>query len=395
MRVLHLIHSLNRGGIESWLISMLRQIPRQVCEMDVCCKGFGTGDMAADARVLGATVLRCPLGPAHIGFARQFLQILEQGQYDILHNHVETYSGFPVWLAHQKGIPVITSFHNTNVLTAQVWLTRLPGLQQLRSLYSGISVDYALRHSDRVTGCSQGVLTSIDPQGNKIGCPSEVLYYGVRMPDPPTLEEKVAFRQQFGWPAETPLILHVGRIIEQKNHAGLLAIFHQVVREIPTAKLLMVGAGPLQRQVEAEIDHRGLNQSVRLLGLREDVPTLMGLCDLFLLPSLHEGLPVVTLEASAAQLPIVASRIPGVTEALLEGETALLHPVEEIAGMAASVVRLLRDRPLSQQLATAGRLRVQQKFSAEASARSLLAIYQSLLASHPQPALLPKLEGFS
>ncbi len=395
MRVLHLIHSLNRGGIENWLVSMLRQIPRHVCEMDVCCKGFSTGDMAADVQSMGIPVFRCPLGPTHIGFARQFLQILEQGQYDILHNHLETYSGFPVWLAHQRRIPVITSFHNTNVLTPQVWLTRLPGLQQLRSLYSGISVDYALRHSDRVTGCSQGVLTSINPKGTQRSGSSEVLYYGVRMPDPPTSEEKVAFRQQFGWPVETSLILHVGRIIEQKNHAGLLAIFHQVVREIPTAKLLIVGAGPLQRQVEAEIDRRGLNQAVRLLGLREDVPTLMGLCDLFLLPSLHEGLPVVALEASAAQLPIVASRIPGVTEALLEGETALLHPVEDISGMAASVVRLLRDRPLAQQLTTAGRLRVQQKFSAEASARSLLAIYQSLLAPQPQPAFVPELEGFS
>ncbi len=133
-KVLHLIHSFNQGGIENWLISMLRQIPRYKWEMDFCCKGKDIGPLAAIAQALGARLFHCPLNFTHFGFAQSLKNILVDGQYQVLHNHSETYSGFPVWLAQQLGIPVITSFHNTH-FAPQTSLTRLPMLRGLRSIY--------------------------------------------------------------------------------------------------------------------------------------------------------------------------------------------------------------------------------------------------------------------
>jgi len=376
-RVLHLITSFNRGGIETWLISMLREIPRGKYQMDVCCKGTDIGPLGSLAEQAGAKVISCPLGPAHVGFGAKLQRILKEGKYDILHNHLEAYSGFPVWVAHQVKVPVITSFHNSH-FEAQTSLTRLPIIRQIRSVYSVISIAYALRNSRLVTGCSQGVINSLDPDGKKLQTRSRVLYYGVNIPDLPTSEECAQLRKEFGWEPDTPIILHVGRLIEQKNHLGLLSVFQQILQQVPTAKLLLVGKGPLEQMIEKSINQRGLSHAVRLLGARDDVPSLMSKCDIFLFPSIHEGFPMVVLEATASGLPVIGSRIPGLTEAVRDGQTGILKEVGDIEGMAASAIALIKDFSYAQQIKNSGRTWIKDNFSTEVSAKRLLDIYDSL-----------------
>jgi len=98
-------------------------------------------------------------------------------------------------------------------------------------------------------------------------------------------------------------------------------------------------------------------------------------CDVFVLPSFYEGFPVVALEANAASLPVIGSRIPGLSEAVEDGRTAVLHPADDIEGMVGSVVKLLEHPESARALGSAGRLRVQQDFSAQAGARRLLETY--------------------
>ncbi|MBD6618271.1 glycosyltransferase family 4 protein [Komarekiella sp. 'clone 1'] len=375
-KILHLIHSFNRGGIEKWLLSMLQEIPRNKCEMDFCCKGEDIGTLAAIAQS-DAKLFHCPLGLGHFGFVQGLKRILVEGQYHILHNHSETYSGIAVWVAKQLGIPVITSFHNTS-FSPQTTITRLPIVRRLRSIYGMLSIGYALRHSDLLTGCSQGVIQSLG-QGTKIKQLPQVLYYGVSQPPLATSQEYTAFRNSFGWSDETPIILHVGRLIEQKNHLGVLSVFKLVLEHIPTTKLLLVGEGPLRSLIEDAIANWGLTKSVLLLGERDDVPSLMSRSDVFFLPSLHEGLPVVALEASAASLPIVGSKIPGLLEAVRDGETALLHDIDDIQGMAKSLVKLISDRTYNDQLGQAGQRWVKNQYSTATSAHQLLEAYKSLM----------------
>src|SRR5207248_4472188 len=142
--------------------------------------------------------------------------------------HLDVYSGLPVWVARRAGVRVISSFHNTQFPPQLAW-GRLPVLRQLRQAYGAANVAYALRRADLVTGCSRGVLESLDSRGTVLRPErSRVLYYGVRTAPPATPRERAALRRSLGWPEGTPLILHVGRFIEQKNHPGLLEIFRRV-----------------------------------------------------------------------------------------------------------------------------------------------------------------------
>lgn len=377
MKVLHLITSLSRGGIEKWLLSMLSTIPRDTCQMDVCCKGHHLGDLDHVAKQYQAQVLHCKLDIPHLGFMKQLRRVLVDGKYNILHNHVQAYSGFPVYVAHGLRTPVVTTFHNTH-FAPQTKLTRLPLVKQLRGIYLSLSVDYALRHSDYVTYISKGVLDTLDPHRTKIKGKHRILYYGTRMPELAKPEELREFRASFGWDNNTPIVLHVGRFVEQKNHIGVLAIFERVLSEIPQAKLLLVGNGPLQARIKETVTQKGLSGVVRFLGARDDALEIMTMCDVFLLPSNHEGFGLVALEANGAALPVVGSRIPGLTEAVCDGETACLHLVQDIEGMAESVVGILQDREYAQRIADAGRKRVKEFFSVERSAINLLEIYKTI-----------------
>jgi glycosyltransferase EpsF len=379
LKVLHLIHGLNRGGIETWLISMLREIPRDTCAMDFCCKGSDVGVLSDIAEKLGAKIFHCPLGFNHPKFFQQFKEILSTQKYTILHNHVEVYSGFPVWIAQQLGIPTITMFHNTQ-FPAQDRLTQLPVLRQMRSLYGAVSIKYALKHSKFITASSQAILDSLPITKTDLEGRSRVWYSGVTIADLKGDPDKIAFRQSLGWAGDTHIVLHVGRFAEQKNHVGLLKIFEKVLQKIPTAKLLMVGVGPLKSQIEAISSNLGLMDSVLFLGGRDDVPLIMSLCDVFLFPSLHEGFGLVAIEASAAGLPVVGSKIAGLLEAVCDSKTGILHNVNDIEKMATSVVHLLKDPHYAKSLAQAGRERVIQNFSIPISASHLLEMYQEVLS---------------
>jgi glycosyltransferase involved in cell wall biosynthesis len=376
LKVLHLITWLVPGGIEKWLLSMLQEIPRSECAMDIACKGASVGPLAGVAREAGAGVLHCPLTPEHTKFARRLKAILREGKYDIVHNHLANYSGFATWIAKGQSTPSIASYHNTE-FPPETW-TRRPGLRQLRDLYSQRSMGYALRNSQFVTGCSEAVLESLTAYAPRKEN-WRILPYGIEIPPPASADARRGLRAEFGWPPDAPVILHVGRFIEQKNHSGLLEIFARILKEIPAARLLLVGEGPLQDEVKNEITARGLENKAVCAGVRSDVPQLMSNSDLFLFPSLHEGFGLVAIEANGAGLPVVAARIPGVTEAVQNNETAFLHPLPGVTEMAQSSVELLRNADLRKKMGEAGRARVQRKFTRAASAENLLQLYRDCL----------------
>jgi glycosyltransferase EpsF len=389
MRVLHLINAFNRGGVEKWLLNMLEAVPRHSCEFDVCCKGAGLGPWAPRAVQSGARIYHCPLRPSQIGFIRRLRGILRENQYDLVHNHLGIYAGLAVWVAQNVGTPIVTTFHSSTFPAASELLA-LPGLSQLRRLYAHFSLKYAIRHSDMLTAVSTGVLDDMVPRGSAQRQKSAAIHLGIEIPALATDEEKASFRASMGWQARTPLVVHVGRFFKQKNHFGLLAIFERALRQVPEAKLLLVGVGPLAERVEEHVRNRGLSNAVRMLGARDDAASIISRCDVLLFPSLWEGFGIVALEANAAGIPVVGSNVVGLNEAVEDGRTALLWDVHDEESMAASVVRILNDHEYARTLGQAGRIRAEQLFSTKASAERLIRIYQELISRQkPQPRQIP------
>jgi len=352
---------------------MLEAMPTERVAMDFVCKGAHVGALADQARALGARVHHVPLRPSHIGYLGGLRQLIVEGRYDLVHDHLEAYSALPVLVARRMGVPVIASYHNTS-FAAQTW-TGLPVLRQLRAAYAKVSIACALRGSDLVTGCSRAVLASVDPD-TRYAAKSRVLRYGIPLPEHGTVAARKAFRADLGIAEGNLVVLHVGRFAEQKNHAGLLRVFAVVLEHVPSAVLVLVGDGPLRAAIERQVSQMGLGAAVRFVGVRDDVPSIMACADVFLFPSRFEGFGLAAVEANAAALPVVGTDIPGLREAVQSGETALLHAVDDIQGMGQSVVRLAKDACLREAMGTRARERAQAYFSVTLSCEELLHVYE-------------------
>ncbi|HET9323356.1 MAG TPA: glycosyltransferase family 4 protein [Gaiellaceae bacterium] len=184
-----------------------------------------------------------------------------------------------------------------------------------------------------------------------------------------------------------PLVVSVGRLKPPKD--ALTLVRSLALLPAGSCDALVVGDGPDRPLVEAEIRALGLRERIRLAGDRHDVPTLLAGADVFVLSSASEGMPVSVLEAMAAGLPVVASRVGGVPELVVEGKTGLLVDPGDPGGLAEALRRLVQDPALRRRLGEAGRARVEQRFDVDAFRRAHLELYSRELARRRLPAPAP------
>ncbi len=150
--------------------------------------------------------------------------------------------------------------------------------------------------------------------------------------------------REIGITAEGPFLLNVAGFMPEKNHAGLLRIFKQVIQQVPDTKLLLIGEGKLKSSIEQLAFDMKLTDSVVFLGKRNDVQQIMGACDAFVLPSLIEGLPGVILESFVNRLPVIANDTGGIKEVVINQKTGwLIEPGNEMEFIKAVVSCLQTD----------------------------------------------------
>jgi N-acetyl-alpha-D-glucosaminyl L-malate synthase BshA len=164
-----------------------------------------------------------------------------------------------------------------------------------------------------------------------------------------------------------------------KNVGAVVEVFRRIAARRP-ARLLLVGDGPERVSVEAQVQRHGLSERVRFLGGQEYVEDILPLADVFLLPSLHESFGLVALEASACEVPVVASTVGGTPEVVTEGKTGFLRAPDDVDGMTEATERVLADPEFAASLGRAGRERATREFGLERIVPRYLALYESLLA---------------
>lgn len=175
------------------------------------------------------------------------------------------------------------------------------------------------------------------------------------------------------------LVLTVGRIKRQKGYRYLLGAIPQVIADVPDAHFLVAGDGPLRDKLVEQAEAAGLLLNVHFLGQRSDIWGLLRACDLFVLPSLFEGLPLVVLEAMLMERPVVATKVCGTSEAVVDGQTGRLVPVRNSAALAREIIRTLQNPEQAARWGRAGCERVMRHFTADRMVRETSEIYNGLL----------------
>jgi glycosyltransferase involved in cell wall biosynthesis len=187
--------------------------------------------------------------------------------------------------------------------------------------------------------------------------------------------DRAAVRAALGLDQDSKIVLTVARYTEQKDHRMLLDAIPAILASEPRARFVWVGTGPLHDVLINAVRRQGLDRHVLFLGQRDDVPVLMGAADILTLPSRFEGLPLVVLEAMAAGMPVVATRVCGTEEAVRHRVTGLLVEPGWPAELAAALIAVLKNPAWAAQLGKRGRIRAQRCFSTERMARATLALY--------------------
>jgi glycosyltransferase involved in cell wall biosynthesis len=206
----------------------------------------------------------------------------------------------------------------------------------------------------------------------------KTVHNGVELPEAPSAAERKRARLNLGLREDETLLLAMGRLDEQKSH-GVLIDAVAGLKDSRRPRCAIIGDGPLRDRLRARISRLGLERVVQLPGERADVRSWLCASDIFVLPSLWEGLPNALLEAMALGLPVAASRVDGVSEAVTDGQDGLLVAPGDAGALSGALARLMDDPELRRRLGQAARARMAESFTLPAMLSGYETAYQSVL----------------
>lgn len=302
VRVLHVVGRMDRGGVETWLVQLLHAADPHRVRMEFLTSSAEPGHYDGEIASAGSAVIPCERPSAPLAYARRLQRVLrERGPYDVVHSHLHHFSGLALAVAAREGVRVrIAHSHlDTRRVDAEA---RLPRRLYLQAMNAALR-----RHATRGLAASEVAATALFGERWREDPRWSIARYGLDFGPFRGPVDASAVRASLGVPAGSLVVGHVGRFDPQKNHALLVRIAEEAIRREPRAIFVLVGTGPLRPAVEAEVARRGLSGHVIFAGVRADVPRLLRTFDALVFPSLHEGLPLVGLEAQAAGLPTVLS----------------------------------------------------------------------------------------
>ncbi len=302
-RVLQIFARLDRGGLETFVMNLYRSIDRNNVQFDflLCIPG---GSYEKEARELGANIYYLPQRNAGIW---QYHKALNQffkdhaRDYIAIHQHASSLSSIePQYYAWKYNIPKrILHAHSSSIASS----VKANSLHKLVHNISKLSLPILTTH---FLGCSDKAIDWLF-KGAVRKSQIRIINNGINISQfifNKNIRQKV--RNEFGLVDEL-VIGHVGSFIKVKNHVFIIKVFTELLKSIPTAKLLLVGDGTLKSQIYEQIKKARIQNSVILTGIRVDVNNLLQAMDVILMPSLFEGLPVSLVEAQASGLPLVLS----------------------------------------------------------------------------------------
>lgn len=301
---------MNRGGIESYMMNYYRHFDRNRVQIDfVVHNAGGFGYYDEEIKAMGGRIYVLPQKSRHpLNYTRKLKEVLHGGNYKIVHTHMDAMGAWALKAAKECGVPVrIAHSHNTQHLTTNP--LKLFVLEQARRNIN--------RYATHRIACSDAAGKWLF--GNE---PFLIVRNAIdidRFKFSPELRSQI--RREYGIGDDDFLIGHVGRFDTQKNHAFLIDVFAEVWKQCPNCKLMFIGEGRLQATVKQSVTlpppiniggkDRILQNSVIFTGARDDVFSFYNAFDLFVLPSLFEGLGIVSIEAQVNGCPnLLSSTIP-------------------------------------------------------------------------------------
>jgi len=373
LRVALLLESDGPGGAETMLLNLGEELRRRGHEVLPIGPADKSGWLAAQFRERGfapeSYVLRRAIDPA---CARQITDILRSHGIQVAHSHEFGMGVYGAVAARRIGGRHIITMHG--------------GRYYAERRRRRVALRWAVRRSAALVAVSEA--TARDLRAT-LRLPEEevkVVHNGIPFRD----GNRSSLRNELGLSTNDPLLVAVGNLYPVKGHAVLLRAMGGLLRSGEIAnvpwRLAIAGRGEEEEGLRALAREEGIADRVTLLGFRRDVPDILAAADIFVMPSLSEGLPLALVEAMAAGLPVVVSDVGGVPEVAVAGREAILVPPGEPAPLAEGLARLLRDPSARVTMGRAARERALRDFSVSTMCEAYERLYRGEAVSRsPAP----------
>ncbi len=250
----------------------------------------------------------------------------------------------------------------------------------IKAVLSRVAHNWVSNHTDRFIAISRAVERGMAERDD--GQPGRIFIIpnGIADFDANSITPSWKIRQELGIGPQTPLVVSATRLVPEKAVDSLIDAMAQLRTKHPTACCAIAGEGGERQALANRIEHLGLSDSVRLLGFRNDVASIIAAGDVFVLPSVNEPFGLVLLEAMALSKPVVSTAAGGPLEIVEEASTGLLVSPRRPDALADAIGRLLSDRPAAQEMGRRGRLHFEKHYTAGAMAAATAAVYRRAVA---------------
>jgi glycosyltransferase involved in cell wall biosynthesis len=364
--ILHLSSTSGPGGAEMIVKRLAGALDPERFRSVVCLFRTGWLSEACEQASLPTHVIDIN-GAFDVRWARKFFHLLQAEQVVLIHAHEFTANTYGTLLGRLAGIPVVATVHGKNYYSEQ---------GKRRTAYRFVS--RAARMVAVSEDLKQFVVERVSIPPNRI----TVIYNGVEIPPLFDGQQVQSSKKELNLMKWDHVIGSVGSLYPVKGQIHLIRALPAILRVHPRTGLVLVGQGDLAEELKAEAVRIQVEEHVQFLGFRSDIPVLLNLMDVFVLPSLSEGLSMALLEAMAAECPVVATRVGGNVELVEEGVTGYLVPSESPQLLAERVIDLLRNREEARRFGRRGRDRVREKFSLAGMVDAYQECYCDAIAGH-------------
>ncbi len=355
------------GGGEKHVADLLRELSGAGYALGLAAPSGG--DLGALAGALGVPTFASPIDAGFsVGRVRGVREAIREFQPDIVHAHGSRAALFARLADPRASERVVYTVHGIHVDRSGGAMRRTVLLNTERLLRTKTARFVTVCEADLRRGVALRILDH---------ALSRVVYNGIALPQPPGASG--AFRSELGIGPDAPLILCVGRLEAQKDHATLIAAFERVHAQRPDAVLVLVGSGALEDQVRAQVGSLGLSDCVRIAPPRSRIADAYTDATVVALSSRWEGLPYTVVEAMAYGKPVVATCVDGIPEAVESGVTGLLVDPGDSEALAVALGDVLGDPAKAARMGAAGSARVVERFSVEQMVESLRSVYAEVM----------------
>lgn len=380
IKILNVITRLEQGGAPSIVISTLNHLDKERFKVKLAT-GLASKpeeDLIEEAKNKGIELIIIPQLVREVSLFNdliallKLIKIIRRDKFDIVHTH-ESKAGILGRVAGKlAGVPVIIHSPHGHIFYGYfgyIKTTIFILLERFTALFTDKIITLTKKEIEEHLKVKIGNRDKFT-----------FIYNGIELDKFEKVDVNVREKRgQLSLPLDVSVVATVARLVPVKGHKYLIDAAAEVVKSIPQARFLFIGDGKLREELQEQAENLGLSSNILFLGWRKDVLEILPIIDLFVLPSINEGLGMVLVEAYAFGKPVVATNVGGIPEVVEDKKTGLLTPPKDSKKLAQAIIELLEDPKRAKKMGEEGKKKVITTFGVDVMVEKIERLYEELI----------------